>query len=92
MPKNLAIIDSLDVSKSDNDITKISNSNHHNNNKNKSSKLCGIHYKNIEVYCELDKSMLCVNCILESSHKNHTLTEINKVSSNIQINKLKRLL
>jgi len=47
---------------------------------------CEIHNKNIEVFCENDKSLLCVNCILDLSHKNHKLTAINKVKHSKIIN------
>ena len=30
----------------------------------------------IEAFCEKDKSLLCIDCILEDGHKNHEISSI----------------
>lgn len=71
----MALLDSLKIKKSNSESTQLTNS----INDSALAQQCEIHCKNIEVFCETDKALLCVNCILESYHKNHTLTAINKV-------------
>ena len=46
--------------------------------------LCSVHSKEIEAFCDDDKSMLCVNCIIENSHKNHNFSSIDKVFIRLQ--------
>jgi tripartite motif-containing protein 43/48/49/64/77 len=41
--------------------------------------MCAVHSKEIEAFCDDDKSMLCVNCIIENTHKNHNFSSIDKV-------------
>ncbi|OMJ73023.1 hypothetical protein SteCoe_28379 [Stentor coeruleus] len=41
---------------------------------------CDIHNKNIEAYCNTDKKVLCVSCILDDGHKSHDITSIAKAS------------
>ena len=41
--------------------------------------LCDLHSKEIEAFCDNDKTMLCVSCIIENNHKNHNLSSIDKV-------------
>ena len=84
LPKNLVILDCLEISNLNSytyNSEQLTLNKHPISISNKiiTSKTCGLHYKNIEVYCEKDKTLLCITCILDSSHKNHTLTEINKV-------------
>ena len=41
--------------------------------------LCEHHSKEIEAFCDNDKTMLCVSCIIENTHKNHIFSSIDKV-------------
>lgn len=41
---------------------------------------CALHSKPLEAFCETDKSLLCVSCILENDHKNHDLSAIKKAA------------
>jgi len=40
--------------------------------------LCETHKKKIEAFCDLDKKMLCIDCILNENHKNHEILSIEK--------------
>jgi hypothetical protein len=42
--------------------------------------LCGVHSKDLEAFCENDKVMLCISCIIENDHKNHDLSSIDKAA------------
>jgi hypothetical protein len=42
--------------------------------------ICPSHSKDLEAFCETDKMMLCVSCILENDHKNHDLSSIDKAA------------
>jgi influenza virus NS1A-binding protein len=46
----------------------------------KNKPLCEIHSKDLEAFCEVDKEMLCVSCIIENDHKNHDLSSIDKAA------------
>ena len=37
---------------------------------------CERHNKPLEAYCESDDVLLCVNCLIESQHKTHSLSAI----------------
>lgn len=41
---------------------------------------CEKHGKSLEAYCNTDKRMLCVTCILEDGHKSHNISSISKAS------------
>lgn len=41
---------------------------------------CEIHTKAIEAYCNTDKKVLCVSCILDDGHKSHDITSISKAA------------
>ena len=71
LPKNIAIIESS-LNDANNTITS-------SNLQNKI--LCQIHSKDIEAFCENDKTMLCVSCIIENGHKNHDLCSLEKVKN-----------
>lgn len=46
----------------------------------KEKEKCKIHNKEIEIFCETDKLVLCVTCIVDNDHKNHDLSSIDKVT------------
>ena len=69
LPRNIAILEST-----------FNHSNNKFSNLTRLNKiLCKIHSKDIEAFCENDKTMLCVSCIIENGHKNHDLSSIEKV-------------
>ena len=41
---------------------------------------CEVHTKTIEAYCNTDKKVLCVSCILDDGHKSHDITSIAKAA------------
>ena len=43
--------------------------------------LCESHNKKIEAFCDLDKKILCIDCILNENHKNHEILSIEKASN-----------
>lgn len=45
--------------------------------------ICKTHQKKIEAFCESDKSVLCIDCILSEDHKNHSISSTIKVHSHI---------
>lgn len=42
--------------------------------------LCETHGKTLEAYCNNDKKVLCVSCILENGHKSHDISSISKAA------------
>ncbi len=44
------------------------------------SNICSLHGKRIEAFCDQDKMLLCVSCILENDHKNHDLLATDKAA------------
>lgn len=70
----------------DNTNTNLNIENSSNNNTNTTSLkkketqkwICQIHSKDLEAFCENDKEMLCVSCIIDNGHKNHDLSSIDK--------------
>ena len=70
LPKNIALLENNLNKVSTNDTVTQSNQN---------KALCKVHSKDIEAFCETDRTMLCVSCIIENSHKNHDLSSIEKV-------------
>jgi predicted nucleic acid-binding Zn-ribbon protein len=40
--------------------------------------LCESHGKKIEAFCDLDKKILCIDCILNENHKNHEILSTEK--------------
>lgn len=42
------------------------------------SKNCFKHGKKLEAFCEKDKEVLCIDCILSEQHKNHEITSAAK--------------
>jgi hypothetical protein len=41
---------------------------------------CSKHSKQIEAYCNTDRSLLCVSCLLEDGHRTHDITSIEKAA------------
>jgi len=61
----------------------IINSNNNTNNLSGNSSnlnICSVHCKPLEAFCDTDKSLLCVSCILDNDHKNHDLLAIGKAA------------
>ena len=42
--------------------------------------LCDTHHKKIEAFCDQDKKVLCIDCILNENHKSHEILSIAKAS------------
>ena len=40
--------------------------------------MCEEHGKKIEAFCDQDKKVLCIDCILEQNHKNHEILSVEK--------------
>ena len=40
--------------------------------------LCDSHNKKLEAFCEVDKKLLCIDCILNENHKNHEILSLEK--------------
>lgn len=40
--------------------------------------LCETHKKKIEAFCDLDKKVLCIDCILNENHKSHEILSVEK--------------
>lgn len=40
--------------------------------------MCEAHDKKIEAFCDLDKKLLCIDCILNENHKNHEILSLEK--------------
>mmetsp|Transcript_17830 Transcript_17830/g.12787 ORF Transcript_17830/g.12787 Transcript_17830/m.12787 type:complete len:105 (+) Transcript_17830:271-585(+) len=40
--------------------------------------LCDSHGKKIEAFCDLDKKVLCIDCILNENHKSHEILSVEK--------------
>lgn len=40
--------------------------------------MCYSHGKKIEAFCDLDKKILCIDCILNENHKNHEILSTEK--------------
>lgn len=38
--------------------------------------LCDNHNKKIQAFCDLDKKILCIDCIVNGNHKNHEILSI----------------
>ena len=55
-----------------------------------SEDLCNLHGKRFEAYCTNDKEVLCVNCLLESTHRHHEVANIQIAAGN-EREHLKRL-
>ena len=41
---------------------------------------CDSHSKKIEAFCDLDKKLLCIDCILNENHKSHEILSLEKAS------------
>lgn len=39
---------------------------------------CSTHGKKLEAFCEKDKCVLCIDCILSDKHKNHEIVSVQK--------------
>lgn len=39
---------------------------------------CESHGKKIEAFCDLDKKLLCIDCILNENHKTHEIMPLEK--------------
>ena len=40
--------------------------------------MCGIHQKKLEAFCEQDKKVLCIDCILSGDHKSHEILSLDR--------------
>ena len=40
--------------------------------------LCESHNKKVEAFCDLDKKILCIDCILNENHKSHEILSLEK--------------
>jgi len=49
--------------------------------------LCKKHKKRIEAFCENDRQLLCITCILEEGYKNQEICSINDVKFSIVLTK-----
>lgn len=47
---------------------------------NTSHPICETHSKKIEAFCDLDKKILCIDCILNENHKSHEILAIDKAT------------
>lgn len=45
-----------------------------------SSYECELHGKGIQGYCQTDRQVLCIDCILSGIHKNHEICSIDKAA------------
>lgn len=43
--------------------------------------MCEAHDKKIEAFCDLDKKLLCIDCILNENHKSHEILSLEKASA-----------
>lgn len=43
--------------------------------------MCENHNKKIEAFCDLDKKLLCIDCILNENHKTHEILSLEKACS-----------
>ena len=41
---------------------------------------CEVHGKGIQGYCQTDRQVLCIDCILSGTHKNHEICSIDKAA------------
>ncbi len=41
---------------------------------------CDAHSKKLEAFCDLDKKLLCIDCILNENHKTHEILSLEKAS------------
>ena len=41
---------------------------------------CDSHNKKLEAFCDLDKKLLCIDCILNENHKTHEILSLEKAS------------
>ena len=42
---------------------------------------CEAHNKKLEAFCDMEKKMLCIDCILNENHKNHEIMAIDKAAA-----------
>ena len=40
--------------------------------------ICHKHNKKLEAFCEKDKEVLCIDCILSEKHKSHEIVSVGK--------------
>lgn len=40
--------------------------------------MCENHKKKLEAFCEKEKRILCIDCILNENHKNHEILSLDK--------------
>lgn len=79
LTKNLVLVENtLQLSKSN--ISLVEKEKDIITNKKPLKLICPSHSKDLEAFCETDKMMLCVSCILENDHKNHDLSSIDKAA------------
>jgi hypothetical protein len=45
------------------------------------SQYCAAHSKKLEAFCDLDKKVLCIDCILNENHKSHEILALDKASN-----------
>ncbi len=41
---------------------------------------CDAHSKKLEAFCDLEKKLLCIDCILNENHKTHEILSLEKAS------------
>lgn len=46
-----------------------------------SSQYCAAHSKKLEAFCDVDKKVLCIDCILNENHKSHEILALEKASN-----------
>jgi len=42
---------------------------------------CSAHSKKLEAFCDQDKKLLCIDCILNENHKQHEIMSLEKASA-----------
>ena len=45
------------------------------------SQYCAAHSKKLEAFCDVDKKVLCIDCILNENHKSHEILALDKASN-----------
>ena len=43
--------------------------------------ICEAHKKKIEAFCDIDKKILCIDCILNENHKAHEILALDKATT-----------
>mmetsp|Transcript_7550 Transcript_7550/g.6907 ORF Transcript_7550/g.6907 Transcript_7550/m.6907 type:complete len:117 (+) Transcript_7550:282-632(+) len=61
-----------------------------NDKKKNEGTLCSLHGKKIKAFCNVEKILVCIECILSDDHKNHEVIATQKAKS-IEMDKIKGL-